>query len=124
MKRLLFASALAVFACSPAVAEECGGSTIAVTPCKRCTITGSLTTRRDISCIRGYRANNSNYVVLGYQVARQPSHRRVPTSGSSFTYAPAKGFVGSDHFLLELDFLTSDKDVMVTLLDLTMQVGP
>lgn len=124
MKRLFFASMLLALFCGSAAAEECGGSTIAVTPCKRCTIAGALITRRDVSCIRGYRNNNSNHIVLGYKVATQAAHGRVTTSGASFTYTPAKGFVGNDRFLLELDFLTSDKDVMVTLLDISIQVSP
>jgi hypothetical protein len=124
MKQLFLASMLLVLLCGAAIADECGGASIPITPCKRCTITGSLTARRDVPCIRGFRNNNANYVVLGYHVTKQPSHGRVTTSGSSFTYTPAKGFVGNDGFVLEQDFLMSDKDVMVTFLDLSIQVGP
>lgn len=124
MNRLLLTFLLLLCFSGSAIAEECGGATVSITPCKRCTISGSLTTRRDAPCIRGFRNNNSNYIVLGYQVAKQAAHGRVTTSGSSFTYTPAKGFVGSDRFVIEEDFLTTDKDVMVTFVDFSIQVGP
>ncbi len=68
--------------------------------------------------------NRANYVVLGFSVAKQASHGRVATSGASFTYTPAKGYVGTDSFSIEIDFLSDNKDVLVNFLDFTMDVTP
>jgi hypothetical protein len=125
MVRLLNAVALLLFLfCRSAFAGDCGGAVIPVNPCKRCRVAGTISTPHDQSCIRGFRMNNANFVILGFSVARQASHGRVAASGSSFTYTPAKGFVGSDAFSIEIDFLSGDKDVLVNFLDVTMNVTP
>jgi len=125
MFRLLNAVALLLFfSLQSAFAAECGGAGIPVNPCKRCRIAGTISTHRDQSCIRGIRENNANNVILGFSVAKQAAHGRVATSGSSFTYTPAKGFTGTDSFSIEIDFLTGNKDVLVNFLDLTMDVTP
>jgi hypothetical protein len=125
MHRLLSVGALLlIMSCQSAWAAECGGSSIPVNPCKRCRISGTITTHRDQSCVRGFSMNSSNYVILGYTVAKQASHGRVAVSGSSFTYTPAKAYVGTDTFSIEMDFLGNNKDVLVNFLDLTMEVAP
>jgi hypothetical protein len=125
MFRLFNAVALLLFLFSQsAFAGDCGGAVIPVNPCKRCRVAGTITTPRDQSCIRGFRMNNSNFIILGFSVAKQASHGRVAANGSSFTYSPAKGFVGADSFSIEIDFLSGDKDVLVNFLDFTMDVTP
>jgi hypothetical protein len=125
MVRLINAIALLLFLFSQsAFAADCGGAAIPVNPCKRCRIAGGISTHRDQSCIRGLRENNANNVILGFSVAKQASHGRVAASGSSFTYTPAKGFVGTDSFSIEIDFLIGNKDVLVNFIDYTMDVTP
>ena len=86
----------------------------------------SLYTRRDTSCVRGYRNNSAGYMILGgYQVAHRPAHGNLSASGPSFTYSPAKAFVGVDHFVLELDFVAAGStQLLVNYLDVTMEVMP
>jgi hypothetical protein len=125
MVRLLNAVALLLFLLSQsALAGDCGGAAIPVNPCKRCRIAGTISTHRGESCVRGLRINNSNHVILGFSVAKQPSHGSVAASGSSFTYTPAKGFVGTDSFSIEMDVLNGNKDVLVNFIDYTMDVTP
>jgi hypothetical protein len=123
--RVLGAVALLLFLFSEsAFAGDCAGGVIPVNPCKRCRVAGTISTHRDQSCVRGFRMNNANYVILGFSVAKPASHGNVAASGSSFTYTPAKGFVGTDSFSIEIDFLNGNKDVLVNFLDLTMDVTP
>jgi hypothetical protein len=125
MVRLLNAVALLLFlSFQSAFAADCGGAVIPVNPCKRCRVAGTITTPRDQSCVRGFRMNNANFVILGFSVAKQASHGRVVANGSSFTYTPTKGFTGLDSFSIEIDFLRGDKDVLVNFLDFTIDVTP
>jgi len=125
MYRVLGAVTLLLFLFSEsALAIDCGGGGIPVNPCKRCRVAGTISTHRDQSCVRGFRMNNANFVILGFSVAKPASHGSVAASGSSFTYTPARGFVGTDSFSIEIDFLGDNKDVLVNFLDLTMDVTP
>jgi len=62
---------------------------------------------------------------LDAKVAARPQHGSVTIQGkgSSWTYTPAKGFVGRDTFTLERDFLSNDQ-LYVMYFRVTMDVTP
>jgi Bacterial Ig domain len=108
----------------PALAAECAGAGIPVTACDNCTISGSIATRRDTSCVRGLSVNRTNYAVVGFKVSKQASHGRVALSGSNFTYSPNKGFTGTDAFTIEFDLTQGDKKVLPTFVAYSVDITP
>ncbi len=120
---LLCCIAGAVLSCSSALAAECGGAPNPIFPCDGCAIKGSMTTRRDVTCVRGLTLRSAAYVVSGFKTAKQAQHGRVSVTGTGITYSPARGFTGTDSFTIEIDFRRGSTP-LPTYLDVTMDVAP
>jgi hypothetical protein len=97
--------------------------------CKRCTIKAERSTARDTACSSQFNVSdyprNLDLVIVGSSVAKQAQHGHVQMdSSSSWTYTPAKGYVGPDLFSIEWDFLSNGKDVFVVYAEQHMTVHP
>jgi hypothetical protein len=119
---------------APAHAEMCRvGMMTTLNLCKRCTVDFGASTRRDTGCMGafsvGFGTNTSagvgNLSNLDGKVQARPQHGSVTVQGkgSSWTYTPAKGFVGRDTFTLERDFLNNEQ-LYVMYFRVTMDVAP
>jgi len=134
MYKLLSVACLFAILSAPARAEMCRvGMMPSLNLCKRCTVDFGASTRRDTGCMGafsvGFGTNTAagvgNLSNLDAKVAARPQHGSVTIQGkgSSWTYTPAKGFVGRDTFTLERDFLSNDQ-LYVMYFRVTMDVTP
>lgn len=124
---VLIANTTSAFA-GPCVVKGPILSTFAL--CNRCTITYSSTTSKDTPCYStpdqgsGVGTSRIELVLVGSSIAKKPQHGRLSMNGSTWTYTPAKGFVGEDTFTLERDFIESTKTVHVVFFEQHMTVTP
>jgi len=112
-------------AVSPAFAE-CGGNNVPLNLCKRCTTTSTKYTHRNQECTFGF-TSGANYVFVAQRIVSPPAHGQAQVTGSSFVYRPAKDFVGTDVFKMEVNLLNpsdSEKKLLVLFREITMIVQP
>jgi hypothetical protein len=64
-----------------------------------------------------------HYVLVGTHVTKSPEHGRAGVSSAEVVYIPDKGFVGTDHFTLERDFV-GDSEAVVVYYNIEMSVTP
>src|SRR5262245_29780872 len=114
---------LIVMAGSAAEAGECAGPVARWQPCARCTLETSKTTRRDTPCYVGISVGSAADVLHSQRVIAKPAHGTAETSGATYTYSPAKGFVGQDSFKTERVFLRGD-GAFVTYMIVHIDVTP
>jgi len=72
--------------------------------CSRCRYQAAKATKKDTACT-AFGNIQGNYVVLGSRVEKPPRHGTVSSHGWGFAYTPSKGFVGTDAFSIEYDFV-------------------
>jgi hypothetical protein len=107
-RTLLAALLLIVTAGCSAEAGECVGPATRWQPCARCTLETSKATRRDTPCYVGISVGSAADVLLSQRVIGKPAHGTAETAGATYTYSPAKGFVGQDSFKTERVFLRGE----------------
>ena len=107
----------------PAEAGECAGPVTRWQPCARCTLETSKTTRRDTPCYVGISVGSAADVLHSQRVIAKPAHGTAETSGATYTYSPAKGYVGQDSFKTERVFLRGD-GAFVTYMIVHIDVTP
>jgi Bacterial Ig domain len=99
-------------------AMECGGSPAPWTFCKRCTVVAHRSTKRDTPCGLTYDVGRGAEIALvGSRVAKQAHHGRFEVNGASWTYTPAKGFVGTDIMTVEWDLIHNNELFVVFIED-------
>ena len=123
MHRTLLAAALLLASVGSAKAAECAGPVTHWQPCARCTLETTKTTRRDTPCHIGISVGSAADVLLSQRVVDKPSHGVAEVSGATYSYSPAKGFVGQDSFKTERVFLRGD-GAFVTYMIVHIDVTP
>ena len=123
VRTFLTASLLLAALGRSADAAECAGPVSHWQPCARCTLETSKTTRRDTPCYVGISVGSAADVLLSQRVIGKPAHGAAETSGATYTYTPAKGFVGQDSFKTERVFLRGD-GAFVTYMIVHIDVTP
>jgi hypothetical protein len=100
-----------------------GWKTGSMTVCKRCTTQVQVSTKRDTPCEVGAFNIPPNVALVGSSIHKPAQHGKVSFSGAQWSYTPQKGFVGSDTFTTERDYV-SDAKAFVTFNEVHMEVTP
>src|SRR5690349_956463 len=78
--------------------------------CNNCRFEGAMVTGRDEPCVRAFNPNNANSrgsqvaELLAARISQKAKHGVAGSNLNSFAYAPAKGFVGRDDFVVEVSY--------------------
>jgi hypothetical protein len=73
--------------------------------CNGCTYEGAMMLNRDQPCERPYMPAGPNPMqVLGNRVVQRAKHGIAGANGNTFAYAPSRGYVGSDEFIVEVSY--------------------
>jgi len=75
--------------------------------CNNCRVEGAMATGRDEPCVRAFnpRAQSTTMVeLLAARISQKAQHGVAGSNLTSFAYAPAKGFVGRDEFVVEVSY--------------------
>ncbi len=73
--------------------------------CNGCKYEGAMSVARDQVCERPYDSRGSNPIeFLGHGVLDRAKHGVAGLNGTTFAYAPAKGYVGPDEFTIEVAY--------------------
>jgi hypothetical protein len=74
--------------------------------CNDCRYEGSIVVTRDRPCERAYRPNPSATHIdfLSHRIVRRAKHGIAGVNGTTFAYAPSKGYVGPDEFTVEVNY--------------------
>ena len=107
-------------------APECVGGVI-MNLCKRCTTKVERSTKQDTACSSSLNvsAYGSDLALVGSSVAKQAQHGHVQLDNQySWTYTPAKGYVGTDTFSIEWDIIAHGKHLFVVYAEQRMTVHP
>ena len=74
--------------------------------CDGCTYEGSMSLSKDQTCTRVYTGagpSSQNRVALyDHRLIERARHGIAGLNGNTFAYAPAKGYVGKDEFIIEV----------------------
>jgi hypothetical protein len=76
-----------------------------------------------MACYIGISVGSAADVLLSPRVISKPAHGAAETSGATYTYTPANGFVGQDSFKTERVFLRGD-GAFVTYMIVHIDVTP
>ena len=64
-----------------------------------------MTMSRDETCERPYRPRPEIVIeFLGHRVVQRARHGVAGVNGTTFAYAPSKGYVGRDEFTIEVQY--------------------
>ena len=73
--------------------------------CNGCSYEGTMLVVRDQACERPYRPRGPIPVeILGHRLIKRAAHGIAGLHGTTFAYAPTKGFVGQDEFTIEVSY--------------------
>jgi len=73
--------------------------------CNGCKYEGAMSVPRDQVCERPFDSGRANPIeFLGNRVLSKARHGIAGLNGTVFAYAPAKGYVGSDEFAIEVAY--------------------
>ena len=73
--------------------------------CNGCKYEGAMAVTHDSACERPYDPRgNAPIEFLGHRVVARAKHGIAGLNGTTFAYAPAKGYVGPDDFTIEVDY--------------------
>lgn len=78
--------------------------------CNGCTYEGSMIVQRDQPCERPYRPNlgsSASAQVIEFfdnRIIKRAQHGIAGVEGNTLAYAPAKGYVGSDEFIVLMNY--------------------
>jgi hypothetical protein len=73
--------------------------------CNGCKYEGAMSVSHDSACERPYDARgNTPIEFLGHRVVARARHGIAGLNGTTFAYAPAKGYVGPDDFAIEVSY--------------------
>lgn len=106
-----------------AAAVMCGGvPSASYNICSRCVTKMERSTTKDRPCSVAFAAPQGR-VLLRTRLASPAKNGKVTMTQTGYTYAPRKGFVGTDTFTAEIVYLDGDK-ALVTVGHVTMTVQP
>jgi hypothetical protein len=73
--------------------------------CNGCRYEGSMSVVRDQVCERPYQPNARDPIeIYNHRLINRAKHGIAGLNGTTFAYAPAKGYVGPDEFTIEVDY--------------------
>ena len=98
------------FTCALAAQADClsPGFNTSGTFCNGCKYEGSMTMARDQTCERAYHPPPQTKDIppefLSNRVVQRAKHGVAGANANSFAYAPSKGYVGQDDFVVEVAY--------------------
>jgi hypothetical protein len=76
-----------------------------MTWCNDCRTDGTLAVSRDQPCERPFRLKaTDNVEMIAIRISERAKHGVAGSNGSMIAYAPSKGFVGHDDFVIEIRY--------------------
>jgi len=74
--------------------------------CNDCRYEGSIVVTHDQPCERPYRPNpNATHIeFLSHRIVQRAKHGIAGVNGTTFAYAPSKGYAGPDEFAVEVNY--------------------
>lgn len=83
------------------------------------------TTNRDVTC-SGYsplQPGSFDRILMDSKIVKQAQNGRASVSGTTWTYAPKRGFTGPDTFTVERNMI-KDNQLVVYYLQIHLEVKP